>query len=417
METLAQEAFAATISVSVKLIFAVAIIFLPIALARWAWSLWIEFVRAEFFAKQKYVVLECHLPKGVVKPPLAMEIVITSMFQTGGEGNWLQKYWQGSTRPWFSLEMASIDGHIHFYIWTREKFKEMIETQLYSQFPDIEIDEVTKKDYASQINFDPDHYQYWGCEFVKTGPSHLPIKTYVMYQGMSSSSEKEEGKIDPITPVIEYLGSLRKGEQVWIQICIRAHTKSILKPGTWFEKVDWKHAAQADLLKRTKRDIKLDKDNPNQSIVTLTKGEKDAVDAIENSLGKLPFECGIRAIYVAEKDSYRGTTQAGLAGIFRHYGTPNLNSFKPSGAPGFDYPWQDLSGKKTLKQKKKMFELYQYRSFFVPEYIPKGYSKDPYIMTTEEIATIYHYPGQVARTPTLHRVSAKKVEPPTNLPI
>ncbi len=416
MNTLAQEAFASTLAVSIKLIFAVIVIVLPFILAKSFWRSWISYVRAKFFAEQKYVVLECHLPKGVVKPPLAMEIVIMAMFQVGGEATFIDRYWKGSTRPWFSLEMASIDGQVHFFIWAREKFKDMIETQLYSQFPDIEIDDVTRKDYASQMNFDTSKYDIWGCEFVKAGDSHLPIKTYVAYSGMAAASDKEEGKIDPITPVIEYLGSLRKGEQVWLQICIRAHKKDKPKPGTWFEKVDWKHAAEKDLIKRTKRDLKLDKDNANTSVITLTKGEKDAVDAIENNLGKLPFDCGIRAIYVAEKGNYRGTTQAGLTGLFRHFGTPNLNGLKPM-LPGFSYPWQDMSGKRTLKQKKKLFEQYQCRSFFVKEYIPKGYLWTPFVMTTEELATIYHYPGQVSRTPNLQRISAKKVEPPTNLPI
>jgi hypothetical protein len=417
MENIAQESFAYAFSVGIKLLFAAGIVFLPIYLAQTLWKNWISYIRADFFAKQKYTLIECRLPKGVIKPPLAMEIVIMSLFQTGGEGNLMQKYWDGSSRPWFSLEIVSIDGQVRFFIWTREKFREMIETQLYSQFPDIEIDEITKKDYAKQVSFNPETHAYWGCEFIKTGPSHLPIRTYTSY-GMSGGGDKEEGKIDPITPLIEFLGSLRRGEQAWIQICIRAHTKSKPKPGTWFEKVDWKHDAEKDLIKRNKRDIKVDPTKPtNPNLLVLSKAEKEAVEAIENSLSKLPFDTGIRAIYLATKDAYRSTSQAGLAGVFKHFGSPTLNSFKNSGAPGFDYPWQDISGKKTLKQKKDLFELYQSRSFFVPQYIPKGYKKDPFVMTTEELATIYHFPGQVARTPTLARVSAKKVEPPVNLPI
>jgi hypothetical protein len=38
-------------------------------------------------------------------------------------------------------------------------------------------------------------------------------------------------------------------------------------------------------------------------------------------------------------------------------------------------------------------------------------------MTTEELATIYHFPGDVSKTPTLSRITAKKAEPPANLPI
>jgi hypothetical protein len=421
MQTVAQEAFASTLDVILKLGFAVLIVLLPIFLIRGFWKAWVRYVRAEFFAQQKYVLLECRLPKGIAKGPLAMEIVITSLFQPGGEANLYAKYWQGSTRPWFSLEIASLDGYVRFFIWTRAKFKEMIETQLYAQFSDIEIDDVTRNDYAHMTPFDPENHQYWACEYKKTGPSHLPIKTYTAYgltTGDSGDASKESGKVDPITPVIEFLGSLHKGEQAWLQICVRAHVKDKTKPGTWFEKVDWKHAAEEDLIKRNKRDLKLDPLKPvNPSLYTLTKGEKEAVDAIEGNLGKIPFDCGIRAVYVAKKDAYRSTTQAGLAGILRHFGTPNLNSFKLEAVPGFSYPWQDISGKKTLKQKKRLFELYQWRSFFVEEYIPKGYPFPPFVMTTEELATIYHYPGQVSRTPTLTRLSAKRVEPPANLPI
>ena len=38
-------------------------------------------------------------------------------------------------------------------------------------------------------------------------------------------------------------------------------------------------------------------------------------------------------------------------------------------------------------------------------------------MNIEELATIYHFPGDIASTPTLSRVEAKKGEPPANLPV
>jgi len=148
----------------------------------------------------------------------------------------------------------------------------------------------------------------------------------------------------------------------------------------------------------------------------MTEGEKEAVKAIEDNLGKLPFDTGIRVVYAARKDMYKSSSQGGLTGVFKHFGTPNLNSFKMKG-PGFDYPWQDFRGKKEAKNIKEIFERYRYRSYFIPQYIPEGYDKNAFVMTSEELATIYHYPGHVAKTPTLQRVSAKKVEPPVNLPI
>ena len=167
-----------------------------------------------------------------------------------------------------------------------------------------------------------------------------------------------------------------------------------------------------------KRDVKIDKEKPlNPNTMQLSKGEKEAVDAIEQNLSKIPFDCGIRAIYVAKTPAFRPSTIAGLSGSFRQYGAQNLNGFKASKTPGVSYPWQDRSGKKVLGQKKSLFNKYKARAFFYEEFIPTGYGGTPFVMTTEELATIYHFPGDVSKTPSLSRIVAKKAEPPSNLPI
>ena len=65
--------------------------------------------------------------------------------------------------------------------------------------------------------------------------------------------------------------------------------------------------------------------------------------------------------------------------------------------------------------KKLMFHAYQLRSHFYPPY--KNFMQNPFILTTEEIATLYHFPGNVSATPTLSKIASKKSEPPANLPI
>ena len=39
-----------------------------------------------------------------------------------------------------------------------------------------------------------------------------------------------------------------------------------------------------------------------------------------------------------------------------------------------------------------------------------------YVLNTEELATIWHFPGQILRVPTLERIESKEASPPTNLP-
>ena len=59
-----------------------------------------------------------------------------------------------------------------------------------------------------------------------------------------------------------------------------------------------------------------------------------------------------------------------------------------------------------------MFDAYVKRGAF---YAP--FTRKLFVLNTEELATIYHFPGSVAKTPTISRIESKKGEPPTALPI
>lgn len=428
------------------------LIWLPFHLFKKVWESWIAYIRGAFYAKQKYTILEFRIPKGSAKSPLAMELFLNTLIQGGGEGGWMDKYWKGSTRSWFSLEIVSIEGVVRFFIWTKENFAGMIKAQIYGQFPDVEVVDIFKTgegDYASKVPFDLENYNYWCGEFQKKNPGHFPIRTYRDY-GLDKDP-KEEFKIDPITPLIEYLGDLEQGEQAWIQIGIRAPGKDIEKDWPkekdkkkekikekklkWFEKlflgpkemVDWTDAAKDEVKKLTKRDMKIDKEKPvNPADMKLTKQEEEKVEAVERMLSKPAFDTTIRAIYLAPKDKFQAGHSAALGGTFKQYNTMHLNSFETK-SPSVKYAWQDRKGEKVAKDKKKIFEQYQARAFFYSEFIPVGglgkwksnehKSGKPFIMSIEELATIYHFPGDVAKTPTLTRVAAKKAEAPSNLPI
>ncbi len=412
-----------------KIVYIFIVIFGPIAFAMEFWKSWIKYTRAKFIAAQPVVVLELLIPRGEAKSPLAMELFITALHQTGGESTWYDRYILGKNRPWFSLELVSIEGTIHFFIWTRDRWRGWIESQLYAQFPDIEIRRVD--DYAAELNFNLDEYNMWGADYIKKEPSHIPIRTYVGY-GLDKDPE-EEFKVDPLTPLLELLGSFGKGEQYWLQIGVRAHKKEITKPGTWFEKVDWTHAAKEDIKKLMQRDKKPKEGEIVIRDLSMTKGEKEKVEAIEKNLSKLAFDCVIRGIYVAKKDVYNGPMGGVLAGLMRPFNAPNLNTFGPSNTVDYDYPWYDFWGRREQKNKYNLMKVYKERSFFFKEYFPRKanfwmdplattlwsekYKIAPLVMTTEELATIYHFPGDVARTPSLMRVTAKKAEPPANLPI
>lgn len=393
-------------------------IFLAFILALIFWPLWVNYVRSSFFLSQKTSLLEIRIPKEHFRSPHAMELFLTSLHQTGGEGTWYDKYWLGKTRPWFSLEMVSINGQVKFFIWTRDSQRSFIETSLYAQFPGIEVTVVP--DYTKDVFFDPKENNIFAVQMMLTKPDPYPIKTYVDY-GLDKDP-KEEFKVDPLTPLIEYLGSVGNNQQTWIQIVIRAHKKEQIKPGHIWKTTDaWIDEAKAEIDKILVRDPKTkvsgmkDEATGFTKLPTISKGEQGIVEALERSITKLPFDVGIRALYIAKKDVFDGSNIGMILGGFKQFGSEHLNGFRPNDdkySRVFSYPWQDFKDYRQNRARALALYAYKRRMYF---YEPV--KETPFILNSEELATIFHFPGSVAGTPNLDRVASKKSQAPANLPI
>src|SRR3989344_7472787 len=93
-----------------------------------ALTIWLHFyyIRAKWLHNKDWVLLEIKLPKQIDKTPQAMEVVTTIFYQTRDHGNLLIDSWiKGEIRTWFSLELASFAGDVHFYIRGDRFFKNM----------------------------------------------------------------------------------------------------------------------------------------------------------------------------------------------------------------------------------------------------------------------------------------------------
>lgn len=372
----------------------------PFVLGFVAFKVWVYYVNTEYLRKIKWALLEVKIPKEIRRSPLAMELVLNSLHQTGGTATWYDRYVLGKLRAYFSLEIVSVGGQVHFLIRTPEAYRNAIESYIYAQYPETEIVEVP--DYTKMVDYSEKdgRWSMFGTEFVLIKPDPYPIKTYLDYG--ADKIAKEEEKIDPITPTIELMGSMLKGEQLWLQILVRATHKS------------WKDLGKAEIekLKAEKLVATKEGEAPKFNEMALTKGEKDAITAIERSIDKLGFDIGIRAIYIAEKEAFRGPNIPAMINILKQYNSNNLNGFRPNNVTAFNFPWQDFKGNRAHKLKVSLFNLYRSRGYFYP---PKH--RNPFVLSSEELATIYHFPGGVSGTPSFTRIESKKSEPPVNLPI
>lgn len=458
------EIFLQGIALLLPLVAKTAIIWVPLVCFFLFRDWWKHTQRLDYISNLKWVILEIKIPRDVYKTPEAMELILANAFwQTGGVGTWFDRNWKGKVMAYSTLEIVSIEGNIYFFVRTEERFKNLVETQIYSQYPTAEITEVD--DYTKYVpKFEPGGaWECRGFEMKLDKEDALPIKTYIDF-GMDNKSLAldEEQKIDPMTPFIEMLSSIKAGEQIWMQIFVRGAGKSLKLHETSGEATFFKHlfGEKEDYLhlrddKDTAQDWQaqgrkyIDKilDEHSSTIIgegdkakkvggykNLSPDKKDLVDRVERSITKFGFDIGIRVVYYAKKENFNGgRCPSEITSALRQFAAPKSAAFNSLGmnaetfTNGFDFPWQDWNNMRAYKAQKKMFELYVKRAYYYPPATSKKdflyffkiqkAGKTPFTFNTEELATIFHFPGRVSTTGSFERISAQKAEPPANLPI
>lgn len=475
------------------------------------------YVNQKFLDSINWVMLEIKLPREIMKSPFAMEVALASLAQGGGVGTWYARNFQGALVGYSSLEIASLEGTIHFYVRIQSKFRSLVEANLYAQYPGIEIFEA--EDYTSLIRYHhlSNEVDTWGATYslsrkwtpinekkgeeykdkkgekIKMPADYLPIKTYVDY-GLDKDP-KEEFKTDPITPLLEFLGSLGKGEYGWYQVLVQDAGKFNDEdfPKTYLNQATHEHMNLADMANARKKQIRTSgyltsktpvydeygelkmrdlKDSDGKIIgkeqikykfeeakavskkdPDLTQEEKDEIEMINQKLSKPVLRAVIRMMYVYRKEAFNGGNIQNIISIMRPFNHTKStgNAFSPNPCDPYAYPWENTRGRRTPWRKEEMFEAYVEREGFFPHVGPRpGLDKfedvwlwgssmrtrkllrmiieaimypfdhpqatDVISLNTEELATLWHFPGTVAGTPTLPRIDSTKGVAPTNLP-
>ncbi|CAN5769801.1 hypothetical protein BH11PAT2_BH11PAT2_09740 [soil metagenome] len=397
-------------------------LWVPYIMTRAAFTRYVQSTRAGFIFKQKYVLLELRMPRDSKKTPLAMEAILSSFNIASGETTWYKRFILGTLRPTFSLEIVSLGGRVHFYLWTRESLRRGIESFFYAQYPDMEI--IEAEDYSLLINPNDHHVNsMFGNEFIHTKPDPYPIKTYVDY-GLDKAGAKPEEVTDPMAQLIELFGSIGPKEQLWLQFVIRStggekHGKLNKdgKPYTWRDEAqdEIEKIRALAVRKTTRTDPVTGATSESETFPNPTKGQSEMINAIERNASKQAFDVGIRSIYVAPNESFQGSMiTLILNAMFKPFNNESYNGIKLSAdfSAGFnDYPWEDVGGHHKHHLEEALVNFYRRRIFFTEPYI------GPWVvMSTEELATLYHVPGANIETPGLPRIQSATSGAPANLP-
>lgn len=362
--------------------------------------IWQQYAQLKYVLNLSWTLLEIKLPREILKGPQAMESIFSAFHAMSVPASFFQRLLNGVVQPWMSFEIVSINGQVHFFVYTQTFFRRFVEAQFYGHYPGVEIAEAD--DYTTVIpDGAPDEeWDIWGVEFGLTKEDAFPIKTYVDFK-LDQPMVEEEQKVDPISSLTEVFGSAKDGEQLWLQVLIRPTATD-----------RWKKSAERQIDKLLGRDKPPPKEGPQQQ-KRLSKAEENAVEAISRNVSKLGYDTGIRYCYIARRDRFHWVNVAAMIGVMKQYNTQNLNGFKPSYATVARGIYKFVfRARRERMLKNEMLLAYKRRSYFA---LP--HHRVPFVFNTEELATIYHLPGAVSGTPTFGRIESKKGTPPPTLPM
>lgn len=401
---------------------------IPIAIfIMWAaFLLWMSYIQDIYGSKREFIYLALDVPVLNEQTPAAVEKMFAHLAGAHSTNNLIETYWEGKGQDSFSFEIVSIEGYTQYVVRTMPKYRELIEAMIYAEYPETEITEV--EDYTTDMpdKFPDENYDIWGSEFILVKSSYYPIKTYIEFEHQFSGDFK-----DPLAGMMELFNGLRKGEQCWYQIILTPVgqefpagaddeiNKAIgakLKPGK--DIVDKLIldpllsflSGIADFIIPSSAEENKQDEERDVNMLNLKPLQKKSMEAIQQKVSKLVFEVKIRFIYIAEKEIINKTRVNSFVGVMKQFGVEDLNAFKPDmnvTATSTAYLWKEqrLNARKT-----RIIQAYKNRSNWS--------GRLGYYLNIEELATIWHFPVETAvKAPMLQKVSSRKSEAPSYLPI
>lgn len=298
-----------------------------------------------------------------------------------------------------AFEIVAQDGLISFYVACPKMLEEMVAKQIQSQYPTANLVKVRNPNIFQMKN-EAGELVNGDCStatFKLNKKFILPLKTYTTQEN------------DPLGSITNTMSKLGTGANAAFQLIIRPTNDNWRIPGiTAVKKVQegktsvlvdkWYlkalHAifdgigemTSAGASSLANKPPKMDKD----TYKPMTPIQDSLMKAINEKISKNAFKTTMRLVSVATDKVSANTNLQNMASAFSAFGTPELNSFKI-----------------------KFGDIIVAKDFILRRFMP---GKKSFILNTEELASIYHFPNQFIETPNIRWLLAKEMAPPANAP-
>jgi len=327
-------------------------------------------------AHRDRVLVRLMVPRNNDKTPAAAELFFAALHGTFESSS--------TAQPVMSFEIVSINKFIQFYFYAPRYLKDFIEGQLYAQYPAVEVSEA--EDYTVKMLSDRCAV---GADLKTTRADAFPIKTFQSFE------------VDPLSGLTSVLSQLSSEEELWIQICISPVSNAWQKRGVnYISAIRAGHDPHEPLWKTfakgvwgfTKEAMKPPTEQKAPGAPPELSGPLQvALKGIEEKVTKLGFATAIRVVALAEDTAKAQQRLNGVVGAFKQFDQTQMNGFTQS---------HPIEGEPIL-------ELYRQRII----------GAKPFTLNIEELASLYHLPGETVATPAMDWAGSRKGEPPQNLPL
>jgi hypothetical protein len=258
-------------------------------------------------------------------------------------------------QPSLTLEIVGTNEDIKFYISTPKKYQDLVEKQIYSVYAGAEVTEV------DEPNIYPEEGKAEYCWLGLKKQSFYPLKTY------------KEIATDPLAAITSAMSKLSLGESAAIQIVVSPTDGKWAKSGKGFVSSTKKSEA-----------------NPEKANYKVDARQLEAIDSKSSKPG---FETVIRIVSFAPSAEIAKTNLSNIKACFGQ----------------FESPWNKLSSRK-IRMKGLFLEDFVYKYPVI--YWHKGKT----ILSSDELASIFHFPNKSIETPNVFWLKSKRAPAPSDSP-
>ncbi len=294
------------------------------------------------------------------------------------------KAWLTGRHDHFSFEIVASHNKIAFYVVAPFSNLRYIEQQIQAYYPEAVVEEVEDYNPFSMTG------QIAAASLRTTRGFFFPIKTY------------QKMEVDPLNSLINTLSKLNKDESLAIQYLVRSANKS------WHRRarrvvtsIHKKNSVAGGVRASTPLGRLADifvigssakKEKENNASRKLSAIDEETVKSIEQKNLKTGLNVNLRIIACAKTKEDAGRYLENIVSTFSEY-----NNFS----------YGNNFSRANKKSPEKIVQDFIYRHF---------QERNSFLLNSEELASIYHFPLRGTETPNIMWLSSKIAPAPANIP-